>query len=204
MKKQIWIVLFASALALPLSRAEEKDHDHDHDQKHGHAHEKHGEEKPPTEKGQEHAQEHERDYEEAHGHEDHEKEAGHDHAKESGHGHDEGGASIGPGKGILAKGELGFKLSPEAVQSFELEFTKATALLSIPPGAVVKIKEAQSVFREREGCVERIPAKVVGRAEGKAKVQISEFQEGDKIVTNGVGFLRTAEVIAEEGASHSH
>jgi multidrug efflux pump subunit AcrA (membrane-fusion protein) len=45
---------------------------------------------------------------------------------------------------------------------------------------------------------------VLSRAGDNVTVQSAELRPGDKVVVSGLGFLRMAEVIAEEGAAHGH
>ncbi|MGE3262651.1 MAG: hypothetical protein AB7K68_12795 [Bacteriovoracia bacterium] len=152
------------------------------------------------------AEEHEHKKSESHeaeadGHDEHAD--GEEHEK-GGH-EEEGGAAIGPDKGITEKGKLGFRLAPEAIQSFELKFQDITsAEATIDSSSLVKVKEAKSLFRQRDGWFKRIPADVISRKGSTLFIRSTQLQAGDKIVTGGVAFLRTAEIIGEEGASHSH
>lgn len=154
------------------------------------------------------AEEHENEHKESETHEagadGHDEHADGDKHEEGGHG-EEGGAAIGPDKGITEKGKLGFRLAPEAIQSFELKFQDiTTAEATIDSSSLVKVKEAKSLFRQRDGWFKRIPADVISRKGNNLFIRSTQLQAGDKIVIGGVAFLRTAEIISEEGASHSH
>ncbi len=167
----------------------------------------------PKEKGEQNHDEHKDHEEEDHGKE----EAGHDHKEDSkdkhaheegekgGHGHDEGGAAIGPDKGIMEKGPLGIKLSPEAIKTIS-----STAIqwngenLTIPYKALIRIKDTKSIFRLRDGWYKRTPVTVLSRQGESVTLRAEGLQTGDQIVISNVGFLRIAEVITEEGAAHSH
>ncbi len=128
------------------------------------------------------------------------------HGSEEGGGHDEeGGAGVGPDKGVLEKGPLGIKLAPEAVKTIGAKLIPvAGPTTSVPENAVVRIKATKSVFRVRDGWYKRIPVEVLGGQKGSVTVRSEELKSTDQIVSTNAGFIRMAEVIAEEGASHSH
>lgn len=154
--------------------------------------------------------------EEAHKHEDGHEEEGHDHGKEdehghedehglgeeehehgkNEHGHEEGGheeeeaSAVGPDKGILEKGKKGFRLSPEAIATFELKTAKFAGLASTPKSAIVKVKDEKFLYRISEGWIKR--------------VDLDDVETGDEIVVSGMGYVRMAEVVAEEGMAHGH
>lgn len=191
----------------------EDKHDHAKEQKKDeHGHENGNEE--------DHAEEHshapdEKGGEEAHSHAPDEKggEAGHEHAEGDehghseggGHGHEEGGSVVGPEKGIVEKGPLGIKLSEEAVKTIQPEtIAWQSGSVTIPYQGLVRIKDTKSVYRVRNGFFKRVPATVESRQGDRVTVRVAELQAGDKIVISQAGFLRIAEVITEEGASHSH
>lgn len=120
-----------------------------------------------------------------HGHsaeEDHQGDNDHD---------DDGAGMIGPAKGITAKGKNGFTLSPEAWSSFEIKTLPLAEGATIPPAAVVHIKDGKYYYRVREGWIKRVP---LGMKPAK----------GDLLIVAGTGFVRTAELVTEEGVSHGH
>lgn len=137
-------------------------------------------------------------------HHEHEKEEHGDHAEAGEHGeHGEGAASVGPDKGILEKGPLGFRLSPEALKTIGPK-TAPYSAAAIPCEAVVSVKDGKFVFRSRDGWFKKVPIAVLSKTNGSCSVRTEELKSGDQIVTSQSGFLRIAEVLLEEGASHSH
>ena len=164
-------------------------------------------------------------------HSDHEDEAGHEHKEseeshadhEEGEVHDdydeenegqgqvhdekeeEGSPVVGPNKGILEKGKKGFKLAPEALKTFDLksELIK-TKVIEVVRLALVEIKNDKFIYRIRDEWIKKVAVKVLKKDSQRVIVDISQFKEGDQIITNGVGFVRTAELVVEEGVSHGH
>lgn len=127
-----------------------------------------------------------------------------EHKDESAEAHgEEGSAAVGPDKGITAKGPLGFQLSPEARAKFAFK-TAAYNGTSIACEAIVSVKDGKYVFRVREGWIKKISVQVVSKGKDACAIRADGLQSGDEIVTSRTGFLRIAEVILEEGASHSH
>lgn len=115
--------------------------------------------------------------------------------------------NVGPDKGITELSEeLGFKLSPEAFKNFGLKFQKLSGKgpWSVAKGSVVRSGEEVNLFRFREGFFKRIDFKTFQKTEQTLRVGSEELQEGDQIVTSGIGFLRIAEVAATSGAEHGH
>lgn len=165
----------ALVIALCLGTWARSDDKHDHD--HGHEH------------GEEESEEH-----------------SDEHGDEHGHGHEEeGGGPIGPDKGILEKTELGMRLSPEAIATIAPGTVAwKPGPVTIPYEGLVRIKETKSVFRVRNGFYKRVPARVLSRQNDSLTVQVEGLEAGDLLVTTQAGFLRIAEVILVEGASHSH
>ncbi len=128
---------------------------------------------------------------------DHDDEKEHKHAdgeeahEGDEHGEEEGGSVTGPDKGILEKGENGFKLAPEAIATFEMKTgTVTTSLQSLPKEVIVSIKDKKYVYRVRDGWIKR--------------VRINDIKPGDQIVIAATGFVRTAEMVAEEGVAQGH
>lgn len=166
---------------------------------------------------------HEHSKDEGHGEEEHKHDGEHGvedelkHAEEGDHGHheeggheeagheEEGGAKVGPDKGITEKGENGFKLSKEATAAFNLKFTSVLGQeIEVPKSTIVHIKNGKFVYRVRDGWINRIPVSVTLLPAGQAKVQSHDLNNGDQVVTSGTGFIRGAELILSEGATHSH
>lgn len=172
---------------------EEKESEHDHDKK-----ESHGDDEKHN--GEEHHDE------EPHGEDGEHKDGGHEEAghEESGH-EEEGGAKVGPDKGITEKGENGFKISKEATAAFNLKLESISASeAELPKSAIVYIKNGKFVYRVRDGWILRIPINVTSQSDGRVRVQSGKLNSGDQIVTSGTGFIRGAELILSEGATHSH
>lgn len=177
-------VLLVGLLLISFSGYSQDDADHGHDDHQPEGHEEGGH----KEEGQE---EHHDEHGEDKGHDDHEGE--------------EESSAIGPEKGITKKGALGFQLAPEAEASFGLKFQPiGSATVMLPRTALVQVQNNDFVFRERGGWLKKIPVATVGRTNDSVKVRISDFTPGDRIVTAGTGFLRTAELVVEEGVSHGH
>ena len=178
--KFILVILFATFYSLIPAFAEKDEHGHEH-----------------TEGEQSHAE-----HEEGEEHDDHGEEGegqAHDEKEE------EGSSVVGPDKGILEKGKEGFKLAPEAVKTFELKTESIKAkIIEIVRPALVEIKNDKYIYRIRDGWIKKVAVKVLKKDSQRATVDISQFKDGDQIITNGVGFVRTAELVAEEGVSHGH
>lgn len=159
------------------------------------------------ESGHEHEDDHKNESghkEDEHGHEDeHSDEGEHAHGDE-GH-EEEGGGSVGPDKGITEKAEAGFKLSPESIKTIGIQ-TKAYSggLLQLPLEAIVTMKTEKTVFRLRSGWYKRVKIEILNKNPQTTSIKSTSFRDGDQIVITGTGFLRIAEIFAEEGASHSH
>jgi hypothetical protein len=143
----------------------------------------------------------------SHNHEEH-NEGEDEHTKK---GHDEHeeeeeiSAVVGPDKGILQKGEAGFKLSPEAFSTMALKISDYSGgTFTLPSKAVVQIKNEKTVFRLRDGWLKRVAVEIVQKNNDSLIISSTKFRNGDQIVTEGSGFLRIAEIFSEEGASHGH
>lgn len=119
--------------------------------------------------------------------------------------HEEGSPLVGPEKGIIAKSDRGFKLAPEAVQTFKIQTAAApTKVLKVPSPALVKIKNGRFLYLVRDGWFARVPVKVLKKDKHSITVEIPQLHSGDAYVTEGVGFVRTTEILTGEGASHGH
>lgn len=137
--------------------------------------------------------------------------AEHEHKEEDSHddGHDEhedeGGSAVGPGKGITEKSALGFRLSPEAIKTFELKFQPLDkGILEVPANGLVEVKSDRFVYRVREGWIRRVSVKLIRKNSRSVVMQVPDAQPGDQVIVGGTGFVRTAEMVAEEGVSHGH
>jgi len=101
---------------------------------------------------------------------------------------------------------LGFKLSPEALNNFELKSLRLTdnGPWKIPSTAVVRTGEEVNLFRKRDGFYKRIDFKTLHKTKDQITVLSNDAKAGDEIVVSGLGFLRTAELAAFGGVADSH
>jgi hypothetical protein len=173
---------------------------------HAHAHEEdgHGEKDHAAEDKDDHDHDHE------------EKSSGekHDHAAEAKGGeakHEQGeeeeNSNIGPEKGITEfSEEQGFKLSPEAVKNFELKSLKLSkgSTWQVPASAVLNSGEEVNIFRIRNGYYKRVDFIVDKKTPQDLTIRSKDLKEGDEIAIQGIGFLRTAEIVATGGAPEGH
>lgn len=163
--------------------------------------------KHEQEKTEESHSEEEKDHDHGDGgkHDEKEEHAGHDEEEGHGHGEEEGGSNIGPDKGITEKADAGIRLSPEAYRTFGLQVQSASkGALKIPTPAIVSIKNEKTVYRLRSGWFKRVKIQILKTNSKTTEISSQSFRDDDQIVVEGVGFLRVAEIYAEEGASHSH
>lgn len=156
--------------------------DHDKDRNHQEKTEEHGHEvdEPTTDKEEEHHDENE-------------------------HGHEES-SQVGPDKGILEADERhGIRLSPEAEKNFEIKRIKVASLpLTIGADVIVYSGQEENLFRYRQGFYKRIDFTVMSKSNGILTVQSQHLRPGDEVVTQGLGFLRIAEIAAFGGAAEGH
>jgi len=153
------------------------DEDHEHDKKDSHVDEENGD---------------------GHGHEDGEKHEGDEHAEEENSG-------VGPDKGIIAKGPEGFQLSPEATKLFAFKTAKVESkTMSIPRSALIQVKDEKFIYRIKDGWIKRLGIKVLKKDKSTIVVELKEFSPLDSIIISGTGFIRTTEIVVEEGVSEGH
>lgn len=138
-----------------------------------------------------------------------------DHGHESDHDHDEQEAEhseseskrVGLGKGILEANEKdGFKLSSEAIKNFGIATLDvgAAKTFQIPRSAIFKGLEEKNLYRVRDSFYKRIDFKILSSTSSGFMVESVDLRSGDKIVVEGLGFLRIAELAAFGGVSDSH
>ncbi|MEK2646329.1 hypothetical protein [Bdellovibrio sp. BCCA] len=123
-----------------------------------------------------------------------------------GHDHEEN-ASVGPDKGIISFDEHdGFKLSSEAIKNFDLKTValKGSNPWEVPANAVLYSGEEVNVYRLRDGFYKRIDFDLISKNGSQIKIKSKDLQTGDELVVQGVGFLRTAEIVASGGAPEGH
>lgn len=153
-----------------------KEENHDHNEK----------------ESQEHKNENHEDHKDGDEHDDHEEE-------------EESSSAVGPDKGILEKGENGFKLSSEATKSFELKVQNISSHTSeYPRATLVEVKSEQFIYRLRDGWIKKTAVKVIKKNKDTVILEISLIKAGDKVIVEGTGFVRVSELVAEEGVSHGH
>lgn len=205
-------LILAASLVFVLSKAfSADDHDHKKEKKsystsQPHSDEKHNEEKDHDHEKEEGHKESEHQAEEKHdseGHEDHK-----DHEKEKGHAdHEEENSQVGPNKGITeATEENGIKLSPEAEKNFEIEKVAVSkdGKVSIHTDSIVTAGVEVNVFRYRNGFYKRIDFKKIAQTNHQITLTSKDLTTGDFVVTQGLGFLRIAEIAAFGGAPEGH
>lgn len=139
---------------------------------------------------------------------DHQNHEGHDEAQEGSH-HDEeeGGGSVGPEKGITEANEkTGIKLSPEAVKNFDLKTIalKGNGPWTLAWAAKLEALEEVNLYRKRDGAFKRIDFTITKKTGDQMTITSKDLKAGDEVVTNGVGFLRIAELAAFGGAPEGH
>jgi len=121
--------------------------------------------------------------------------------------HEEENTKIGTDKGILkADKNLGFILSPEAIKNFGIKTIKVTgsSMGKVPFNARVLSKEEVNLFRMRNGFIKRIDFVKLSTVGDFMRIQSSELANGDELITDGVGFVRIAEITAFGGAAEGH
>lgn len=150
------------------------------------------------------------------GSEDAGSEGEHAHSEDSAQGHgnekegsaeEEGGARVGPDKGVLEVSEaLGIKLAPEAEKTFDIKTLKLSGggAWAIPLSARLLSGEEENLFRLRGGYFKRIDFRRVNSAANSLVVTSNDLRDGDEIVVSGLGFLRVAEIAASGGAPEGH
>ena len=192
MKRLIFLFIFVLSVT-KVSWAKKETDSHAHDEKEHTESEKHDDhdgekEEHKDEKGDEHGDEHGEGHGEGHGEED-----------------EEANSAVGPDKGILEKSENGFKLSPEAIKSFELKTQSfANVRAQFPRPTLVEIKEDKFVYRIRDGWIKKIPVKLIKKEKDLVILELSQFKGGDQIIVGGTGFVRVSELVAEEGMAEGH
>lgn len=123
--------------------------------------------------------------------------------------HSEENNSVGPAKGITTFDEHdGFKLSVEAIKNFDLKSLQlhGAGPWDIPNSATLYSGEEINIYRLRDGFYKRIDFVVVAKGASQMKIISPDLKADDYVVIQGIGFLRTAEIVASGGApdGHSH
>ena len=101
----------------------------------------------------------------------------------------------------------GFKLADNVVKNFGLKMIdyKGPAM-TLPSEAIFRGLSEVNIYRLRLGHYKRIDFKTLEKTKTSIKLSSSDLAAGDKIVIDGIGFLRIAEIAASGGISdyHSH
>lgn len=208
-----FFIVMALLFSFALANAEEahEDHEHAHEAEESSHHQDEEAHKPHNKDDHDDHDEH-KEEEETHEHDEdsHKEEASeesHDHSAEGEKhdDHEEENDAIGPTKGILAKSENGFRLTDVAIKNFGIKYHKIdSASFNVSESAIVKVLADKYLFRERDGWFKKIPFKTESKTGDRYLVSISDMKPKDRIVIDGIGFLRTAELVVEEGVAHGH
>ncbi|WP_374074666.1 hypothetical protein [Bdellovibrio bacteriovorus] len=121
--------------------------------------------------------------------------------------HSEENNSVGPEKGITEFDEHdGFKLSAEAIKNFDLKSLrlKGAGPWEVPNSAILYSGEEINIYRLRDGFYKRIDFVVVSKSASQMKIKSADLKMDDHVVIQGIGFLRTAEIVASGGAPEGH
>lgn len=76
--------------------------------------------------------------------------------------------------------------------------------MSISSKAIFKSLSEVNLYRLRAGAYKRIDFKTIDKNKDTWVVSSTDLSPGDKIVVDGIGFLRIAEIAASGGLSDSH
>lgn len=99
----------------------------------------------------------------------------------------------------------GIKLGEEALKNFgikSVEFKGGN--LTLPKSAIFFGLQEKNLYRLRSGFFKRIDFKTISKTKTDFTVFSSDLKPGDRIVTEGLGFLRIAEIAASGGLAHGH
>jgi hypothetical protein len=102
-------------------------------------------------------------------------------------------------------GNEGFKLNKTAIKNFGLTYVDYKApSISISSKAIFKSLSEVNLYRLRSGTYKRIDFITLEKNKEIWKVKSIDLAPGDKIVVDGIGYLRIAEIAASGGLSDSH
>ncbi len=135
----------------------------------------------------------------------------HDHKEES-HGHTEGEAheeapsSVGAEKGVLeASADKGIRLGEKAEKKFGIKtLAFVSGSITLPKSAVFFGLQEKNLYRLRDGFYKRIDFSTLSKSNSQFTITSPDLKSGDQIVTEGLGFLRIAEIAAFGGVAHGH
>ncbi len=113
---------------------------------------------------------------------------------------------LGPGKGVTAKSDLGFKLSPEAEKLFRVQSKSWQEIIAkkpndFPKNALIRVKNEKYFFRIRDHWIKRFEFK---EDFWTSQQILEELRDSDRIVVSGTELLRITELFAENGHEDGH
>lgn len=99
----------------------------------------------------------------------------------------------------------GFKLNSASFKTFGIKLVSFTSpKVILPTSAIYKGLNEVNVYRLRAGLYKRIDFKTLSQTKTEIHITSPELTSGDRVVVNGVGFLRMAEIAASGGLADSH
>ena len=100
----------------------------------------------------------------------------------------------------------GFKLSQEAFKNFGIQLKKAEpgVPMTLPKTSIFFGLQEKNLYRYRGGFFKRIDFKTLSKTKTEMTVSSDDLQSGDQIATEGLGFLRIAELAAFGGVAEGH
>lgn len=102
-------------------------------------------------------------------------------------------------------GSDGFKLGDNVTKNFGLKMIDYKGpSVTLPKEAIFRGLSEINIYRLRQGLYKRIDFKTLEKTKSTIKLSSSDLAPGDKIVVDGIGFLRIAEIAASGGISDSH
>jgi hypothetical protein len=132
---------------------------------------------------------------------------GHAHEKKGEHKEDLKDEHAGEHKeeGHDEHGADGFKLADNVIKNFGLKMVVYKGpSMTLPQEAIFRGLSEVNIYRLRQGLYKRIDFKTLEKTKSTIKLSSGDLAPGDKIVVDGIGFLRIAEIAASGGISDSH
>lgn len=121
------------------------------------------------------------------------------------------GANFGPDKGVTQVSEKdGFKLSPEAYQTFQLSIEpliKKRDGYLVPQTALVHTASEVSLYRVRDSWIKRIDIRQLKKSSPHVLISAKDLAPNDRIIGKGANWVRVSELDglgeeAEHGDKH--
>ncbi len=122
------------------------------------------------------------------------------------HGHEHGNGHAHDHEEDEADESQGFKLSQEAFKNFGIQLRKAGpgVPMTLPKKSIFFGLQEKNLYRYRGGFFKRIDFKTLTKTKTEMTVSSDDLQSGDQIATEGLGFLRIAELAAFGGVAEGH